>query len=80
MVDLNAEYRWEAFSGLDMALFYGLGKVAPSVGDLELSRSRRTRYGIGFRFNTYKSVLFRVDIGFGGAKASSYFFKFSKAF
>ena len=37
-------------------------------------------YGIGFRFNTYKSVWFRVDIGFGGDDGVRYFFKFSKAF
>ena len=39
----------------------------------------KNAYGIGFRFNTYKSVLFRVDIGFGGEGVQA-FFKFSKAF
>ncbi len=78
-VYFNFEYRWEAFSALDMALFYDLGSVAPEVGDLRLS-NLKDGYGIGFRFNTYKSVLYRIDIGFGGADGVRYFFKFSKAF
>lgn len=78
-VYFNLEYRWEAFAALDMALFYDLGSVAPEVGDLRLSNLKEG-YGIGFRFNTYKSVLYRIDIGFGGADGVRYFFKFSKAF
>ena len=78
-VYFNFEYRWEAFSALDMALFYDLGAVAPEVDDLRLS-NLKDGYGIGFRFNTYKSVLYRIDIGFGGADGVRYFFKFSKAF
>ncbi len=78
-VYFNFEYRWEAFSALDMALFYDLGSVTPEVDDLRLS-NLKDGYGIGFRFNTYKSVLYRIDIGFGGADGVRYFFKFSKAF
>jgi Omp85 superfamily domain len=76
---LNAEYRWETFSGLDMALFSDWGTVAPNLGRLKLANVKNA-YGIGFRFNTYKTVLFRVDIGFGGGEGVKYFFKFSKAF
>jgi outer membrane protein assembly factor BamA len=76
---LNVEYRWEAFSGLDMALFSDWGTVAPNIGRLKLANVANA-YGIGFRFNTYKSVLWRVDIGFGGGEGTKYFFKFSKAF
>ena len=75
----NVEYRWEAFSGMDMALFSDWGTVAPNIGTLKMSRVENA-YGIGFRFNTYKSVLYRVDIGFGGGEGTKYFFKFSKAF
>jgi hypothetical protein len=75
---LNAEYRWETFSGLDMALFSDWGTVASNVGQLKLSEIKNA-YGVGFRFNTYKSVWFRVDIGFGGEGVQT-FFKFSKAF
>jgi hypothetical protein len=75
----NTEYRWEAFSGLDMALFSDWGTVAPNIGRLKLSQLKNA-YGIGFRFNTSKTVLFRVDIGFGGGEGTRLFFKFSPAF
>jgi len=78
VVNVNVEYRWEAFSGLDMALFSDWGTVASNVGQLRLSEVRNA-YGIGFRFNTYKAVLFRIDVGFGGEGIQT-FFKFSKAF
>jgi outer membrane protein assembly factor BamA len=78
-VNFNFEYRWEAFAALDMALFYDLGTVAAEVDDISLS-NLKDGYGIGFRFNTYKTVLYRIDIGFGGADGVRYFFKFSKAF
>ena len=32
MVVFNAEYRWEAFSGLDLAAFADAGQVAPEQG------------------------------------------------
>ena len=59
----NAEYRWEAFSGLDMALFFDAGKVVPrrsqvNFHDLEASA------GGGFRFNVQNSVFLRIDAGF----------------
>ena len=76
---LNAEYRWEAFSALDMALFTDWGKVASSTSDLDLSDLEHA-YGIGFRFNTAQAVIFRVDIATGGGDGVIYFFKFSKAF
>jgi Omp85 superfamily domain len=79
VVYFNAEYRWEALSGLDMALFSDWGTVAPSVDQLRLSRLENA-YGIGFRVNSYKSVWLRLDIGLGGGEGIRYFFKFSKSF
>jgi hypothetical protein len=76
---LNAEYRWEAFAGLDMALFTDFGKVAPEPGDLDFSGLEHA-YGVGLRFNTYKSVFLRVDVATGAGEGFHYFFKFSKAF
>ena len=78
VVNVNVEYRWEVFSGLDMALFSDWGTVASNIEQLKLSEVQNA-YGIGFRFNTYKSVLYRIDIGFGGEGVQA-FFKFSKAF
>jgi outer membrane protein assembly factor BamA len=63
MVVANAEYRWEAFSGLDIALFADAGQVASRAQDLRL-RDIKTSAGFGFRFNTAKSVFYRIDVGF----------------
>jgi outer membrane protein assembly factor BamA len=63
MVVVNAEYRWEAFSGLDVALFADAGQVAPRAQDLRLG-DMKTSAGFGFRFNTAKGVIYRIDVGF----------------
>jgi hypothetical protein len=76
---INLEYRWEAFSGLDMALFSDFGSVASRVQDLEFAGVRGA-YGLGFRFNTYKAVFLRIDIAGGGSDGIQLFTKFSKAF
>jgi len=78
MVVFNAEYRWEAFSGLDVALFADAGQVAPRAQDLRV-RDMKTSAGFGFRFNTAKNVIYRVDVGFSrdGARVSM---KFSHVF
>jgi hypothetical protein len=78
-LSINVEYRWEAFSGLDMALFTDWGKVAARAGDLDFAGIERA-YGVGFRFNTYKSVFLRIDAALAGADTPRLFFKFSKAF
>jgi outer membrane protein assembly factor BamA len=59
----NLEYRWETFSGLDMALFADAGKVFPrhsqwNFHDMEASA------GFGFRFNVRNNVFLRTDVGF----------------
>jgi hypothetical protein len=76
---LNVEYRWEVFSGLDMALFSDFGSVTPRVADLEFAEIRGA-YGIGLRFNTYKAVFLRFDVAGGGSEGIRTFLKFSKAF
>jgi len=76
---MNAEYRWEAFSGLDMALFADFGKVVARAQDLDLTDLERG-YGLGFRFNTFRSVFLRLDVALAGAEAPRLFIKFSKAF
>jgi hypothetical protein len=79
VVFMNAEYRWEAFSGLDMALFVDAGEVRPDWEQIDF-QELKTSYGIGFRFNTYKSVFMRLDIGAGGGEGTQIFFKFGPAF
>ena len=76
---MNAEYRWEAFGLLDMALFTDWGTVAPKAADLDLTDLRHA-YGIGFRFNTARAVLLRIDIATGAGEGLRYFFKFTRAF
>lgn len=76
---LNAEYRWEAFAGLDMALFYDIGEVSHDWQDADFSHAKNA-YGIGFRFNTYRAVFMRLDIATGGGEGTQVFFKFSRAF
>lgn len=63
MLVANAEYRWEAFSGLDLAVFADAGKIFPrrsqwNLHDLESS------VGVGMRFNAFNDVLLRLDVGF----------------
>ena len=76
---LNVEYRWEAFSGLDMALFSDLGKVAARTAELDLTDLERA-YGIGLRFNTYKAVFLRLDVSLAGGESPRYFIRFRRAF
>jgi hypothetical protein len=79
MLAMNVEYRWEAFSGLDMALFTDLGEVAPRAADLDFNDLERA-FGLGFRFNTYRSVFLRLDVALAGGDKPRMFIKFSKAF
>ncbi|CAN5888558.1 hypothetical protein BH18ACI5_BH18ACI5_21350 [soil metagenome] len=79
VLSAHIEYRWEAFSGLDMALFSDFGTVAPRVSDLDLFELHAA-YGLGFRFNTYRAVFLRVDVAAGGPEGVHLFTKFGKAF
>jgi len=63
LVVLNAEYRWESFSGLDMAIFADAGKVFPRRAQWNLKDLEGT-VGFGFRFNIRNNVFMRLDVGF----------------
>jgi len=60
---LNGEYRWEVFSGLDMALFVDAGQVYHDWHQINF-RQLDTDYGFGFRFNVRNNVFMRIDTGF----------------
>ena len=79
MLLMNAEYRWEAFSALDMALFTDWGKVAPKFSDLNFSNLEHA-YGIGFRVIAAQNVIFRLDIATGGSEGIRYMLKYSKVY
>ena len=76
---LNVEYRWEAFSGLDMALFGDWGNVAPTWDEIDFNHLKND-YGIGFRFNTFKSVFLRFDIARSRQEGVRFVTSFSGAF
>jgi outer membrane protein assembly factor BamA len=60
---MNAEYRWEVFSGLDMAVFADAGKVFAKRSQLDFA-DLETSAGFGFRFNARNNVFLRLDVGF----------------
>ena len=74
----NLEYRWEAFSGLDMALFGDAGKVFANRSDFNLSNLEGA-YGIGLRFNTEQAVFLRIDVA-KSHEGVRFFFKFGHVF
>jgi outer membrane protein assembly factor BamA len=74
----NLEYRWEVFSGLDMAVFGDAGKVFRNRSDFSL-KDLEGAYGIGFRFNQAKSVFLRIDVG-RSHEGTRFFFKFGHVF
>lgn len=63
MTVFNAEYRWETFSGLDMAVFADAGKVFHRRADWNV-HDLEGCYGVGMRFNVQNSVFMRIDAGF----------------
>ena len=71
----NVEYRWEALSGLDMALFYDAGSVAPRWSDLG-SDGVKQSWGLGLRFNTYRSIFMRTEVGFGSGEGTRVYLAF----
>ena len=59
----NAEYRWEAFTGLDAAIFFDAAKAVPKRSQLNFHDLEATA-GFGFRFNVQNATFLRIDIGF----------------
>ena len=63
LIVVNAEYRWETFSGLDMALFVDAGKVFPRQAQWNF-KDVEGSLGFGLRFNVRNNVFLRLDVGF----------------
>lgn len=78
-VVVNAEYRWEAFSGLDLALFWDGGDVGTTIEQIRADEFK-TGWGAGLRFNTNRRVFLRIDAGFGGPEGARIFWKYAPAF
>lgn len=60
---MTGEYRWEIFSGLDMAVFADAGKVTDRRGQLNF-RNLESNVGFGLRANARNKTFLRVDVGF----------------
>ena len=75
---LNGEYRWEVFSGLDMALFADGGKVFHRRAEWNL-HDLQASFGIGMRFNVRDSVFLRIDAGLSH-EGFQIWFKFNNVF
>jgi outer membrane protein assembly factor BamA len=60
---MNAEYRWEIFSGLDMAAFADAGQVFMKRSGLAWNRME-SDVGFGFRFNERDRTFLRLDVAF----------------
>lgn len=75
---MNAEYRWEIFSGLDGALFVDAGKVFPRRGMLNFSNLESSA-GFGLRFNARNATFMRIDAGFS-AEGFQLWIKFNDVF
>ena len=78
LIVANVEYRWESFSGLDMAVFFDAGKVASRPADIDLT-DLETSVGLGFRFNVRNATFIRIDTGFSHEGAQIWL-KFADAF
>lgn len=60
---IQGEYRWEASTLLDLALFADGGKVFHDWNQWDLSRIEGD-FGFGLRFKTQNKVVFRIDTAF----------------
>lgn len=63
LILFNAEYRYEVFAGLDMAVFADAGKVFHSKRDWNINDLEGS-WGFGMRFNARNAVFMRLDVGF----------------
>jgi hypothetical protein len=60
---MNAEYRWEVFTLLDMAVFADAGNVFHRDGDFSFKKLE-SDVGFGVRFKNRRAVVFRIDTAF----------------
>jgi outer membrane translocation and assembly module TamA len=63
LLTLSTEYRFEVTPRYELAAFYDAGKAWDNAG-FSLNGTKGS-YGLGLRFKTRDSVLFRLDVGRG---------------
>ena len=75
---MQAEYRWEAAPGWELALFYDTGKVFADRDDFDFE-NLEDDYGFGMRFKLPESVFMRFDIA-RGDEGTRFYLKFSASY
>lgn len=75
---LSAEYRWEAFPPVELAVFWDAGKVVDDFSDLDLRGLHRS-FGGGLRIKSPDSTALRFDVA-RSAETTRYHLKFGFAF
>ena len=74
---LQAEYRYQIFSGADGVVFYEAGALGRDLGSLG---SMKTDYGVGLRFGSREGTFLRIEAAFGTPETPRIYIKFSNAF
>ncbi len=62
LIYLSGEYRWEAASGVELAVFYDTGKVFSQRSDLTFKHLRHS-FGFGIRGKSMRRTVLRIDLG-----------------
>jgi hemolysin activation/secretion protein len=75
----SAENRWEAIAGMDLAVFYDRGGVAPRFTDLSLSDAEDA-YGAGVRVGTESAIFLRAEVAVGAREGTRWFIGASAPF
>ena len=75
---LTAEYRWDAWSAMQGALFVDVGKVVPEASQLDFN-DLEVSYGAGLRLKSAFGFIARFDIGISREGVIP-FFKFTNVF
>ena len=64
VLNMSAEYRWEAASGIEVAFFYDAGKVFAKRSEVGFDNLRNS-YGFAVRGKSGLRTLLRIEIGHG---------------
>ncbi len=78
-VVVNAEYRYQPVSHVELAAFVDGGTVGARWSDLALGRFKRS-YGVGVRGIAERRAMFRLDVGTGGGEGVRAMVRFGPAF
>ena len=79
LVYLSGEYRWEATTGLELAMFYDTGKVFNDRSGFDFNGMKHS-FGTGIRAKSLRRVSFRMDVGRSGDGNTLLFFAFGPSF